>query len=80
MSKANPVKLKAKSEISPMQIAILPQNEMLFEPFEFESPFCHYIGYVVKHQKEKERFLKPKNEAKPCKIPIKPRTRNKDNI
>lgn len=73
-------KQKSKSENakSVSQVAILSQNNFLFEGFVFESPLAHYIGYVVKYKKE--RFLMPLNGGKPCKIPIKPRIRNKDNI
>ena len=69
---------KQKSKSESLQIAILKQNKLVFVNFRFEKPTDHYIGYLVKYKKE--RFLFPKNGGKPCKIPIKPRTRNKDNI
>ena len=85
VAKAIPIKQKKhfanespKAKSANVQIAILSQNHFLFEGFAFEKPTDNYLGCVVKYKKE--RYLFPKNAGKPCKIPIRQKVRNKDNI
>ena len=78
LSKANPAKEKQKQKSESLQIAVLKQNKVLFVKFRFGKPTDHYLGYVVKYNKE--RFYIPVIPGKPCKIPIPLKIRNKDNI
>ena len=77
---ANELK-KAKNDF---HLAILKQNKLIFEGFSFyqkqqffifeDCLFACFYGYL----QTREFYEKP--APKPCKIPIKPKTRNKDNI
>ena len=73
-------KCKSENAKSVSQVAKFTQNQMLFrafEPFEFESPTDYFYGYIVKEKKQKHFIPKA---PKPCKIPIRQKVRNKDNI